>query len=249
VRKAKSDNATSPWGTPNPREVEAYPKPSTTSARQWAWEFLRRRPDYRVRWEQKVRPFLDADGDYDQAAIDRHHDDWVDRARPERSSARWSAPWAAIEEEFKVESSDATGNGTLDPRSPRPPLFAGERIAEIVRHSDERPPNHPLVILEFDLRRPIGVQLEKARRFLLRRKARHFPQAKREVKLQVAKFPRYLRLLDFEDLGTPDREIGSYLFPHASGDRLRDAIRKTWEAANRWQADYLDIALHGPAVP
>jgi hypothetical protein len=106
-----------------------------------------------------------------------------------------------------------------------------------------------LVNVEFDLRLPVGVQLEKARRLLLRRQARHFPKARREVKLQVSKFQLYLRLLDFEELNTPDKEIGSYLFPSDSGERLRDAIRKTWAAANRWQADYLVIALHGPAAP
>jgi hypothetical protein len=203
-----------------------------------------------VHWEQKVRPFLDAYGDYDQAAIDRHRDDWADRAsREQRSSAHWSAPWAPLEEEFRVESSAVTGNGTLDPRSPRPPLFAGESITEIARQSDVRPPNHPLVNLEFDLRLPVGVQLEKARRLLLRRQTRHFPKARREVKLQVSKFPLYLRLLDFEELLTPDKDIGNYLFSNLSGEQLRDAIRKTLTAAHRWQADYLVIALHGPAAP
>jgi hypothetical protein len=246
MAEAASNVATTRWGTPDPRDPGAYPAIAGTPMRQWAWEFLRRCPGYRVRWERKVRPFLDSRGDYDKAAIDRDHAECIERAKREGRGYRWLAPWSALEEEFKVSAD--TGNGTLDPRSDRPPLFAGESIKEIAfLPGNVRPPNHPQVILEFDLRLAIEPQLRNARYLLQDRQARYFPQARRNVKLPIAKFPLYLRALDFEELGTPDKEIGKQLFPHASSDRLRDTIRKTLAAARRWQDDYLTIILHSPA--
>jgi hypothetical protein len=247
MAKAESNVATSPWGTPDPRDSSAYPTVANTAMRQWAWEFLRRRSDYRVRWDQKVRPFFGAHGDWDEAAIDRDHEECVKRARQEGRHYRWVAPWSALEEEFRVVSSATTGNGVLDPRCNRPPLFGGESIAQVAM-SIPRPPEHPLVILEFDLKLPVEIQIENARQLLLRRQARYFPHIQRDIKMPVAKFPLYLRLLDFEEVDAPDREIGEHLFPHALRDRLRDIIGKTVKAARKWQDDYLAIALRSPVA-
>ena len=41
------------WGIPDWTRVEAYPNPSTTTDLEWRWEFLRRRPDYREKWENR----------------------------------------------------------------------------------------------------------------------------------------------------------------------------------------------------
>jgi hypothetical protein len=70
----------------------------------------------------------------------------------------------------------------------------------------------------------------------------------RKVKPQIQKYPTYLRLLDFEEIGTPDNEIGGHLFPDKSGETLRDMINKSSLAARRCQKDYLLIALHSPAT-
>ena len=40
-----------PW-LPDPRKPEEYPDPETTSLRQWAWEFLRRNPQYQEDYER-----------------------------------------------------------------------------------------------------------------------------------------------------------------------------------------------------
>jgi hypothetical protein len=74
--------------------------------------------------------------------------------------------------------------------------------------------------------------------------------------MQVEKFPLYLRVLDFKDAGTPEKEICKCLFPkflkglHEQGGhddtiRMHEKISQTLDAAHRWQRDYLTIA-HRP---
>jgi hypothetical protein len=102
-------------------------------------------------------------------------------------------------------------------------------------------------LIQFDLILPVELQLANAQRLLLR-KARAYSYSVRSVKLQIDKFPRYCRLLDFEEATTPDKEIGETLFPNRTGEQLRDAIRTNLAAARRWQDNYLTIALHVPAA-
>ncbi len=44
------------WGIPDWRNESAYPKRNETSMRSWAWEFLRRNPDYRWTWQEVAAP-------------------------------------------------------------------------------------------------------------------------------------------------------------------------------------------------
>jgi hypothetical protein len=55
LAKATSRSATIDWGTPDPRDAAAYPSVAGTPPTHWAWEFLRRRDDYRRRWQQLNR--------------------------------------------------------------------------------------------------------------------------------------------------------------------------------------------------
>src|SRR5262249_6358097 len=124
--KADASRATTDWGTPDPRDKDAYPSPATTSMTQLGREFLRRLPDYRNRWGQKVQPFLTKEGGWDGRAIDRHHDAILREAVQHRRGVKWVAPWEALHEEFRVTGSLA--NGALDPRLAAPPTFDGELV-------------------------------------------------------------------------------------------------------------------------
>ena len=63
MAKAASRPAISDWGIPDPRDAVAYPVAATWP--HWGWQFLRRRRDYRRRWEEVVRPYLTDDGGWD----------------------------------------------------------------------------------------------------------------------------------------------------------------------------------------
>jgi hypothetical protein len=258
MAKAKQRAATNPWGVPDPRDADAYPKPTVaTPMAQWAWEFLRRRSDYRDRWEREVRPFLLQDGsDWNNQLIDQHHEEVLREAVQHRRAVDWSPPWGTLHAKFRVSSSPA--NGALDPRLSWPPTFDGQAVILVGQGATfvGRGATLPLVLhdepqdslkvgIQFDLSLPIDAQWKAARAVLLRRQKRlAAPTA--SLKFQVELFPLYLRLLDFEP-GTSDKEIGWYLAPHKSGGLLRDYLNKAALAASRWQQDYLLIALHPPA--
>jgi hypothetical protein len=239
MAETKPRLVTTQWGTPDPRDPGAYPQAtSATPMAQWGWEFLRRRSDYRDRWDKLVRPFLDDCGGFEEKAVYRHLEATKLRAMQEGRSFRVLPPWEALHEEFRVYN--GVFNGTLDPRLDRPPSFDGISVAEVQRHTGDV--KLPEVLVAFDVSLPIDVQLDAARRVLLLRSK----QPRRRIKLRIDKFPLYLRLLDFQQAAAPDKEIGAHLFPNQSGEKLRDAIRKTFDASCRWQDDYLVIALHPP---
>jgi hypothetical protein len=235
VAKAATEYSTA-WGTPDPRDPDAYPKVPGTPMPQWAWEFLRRRQNYRERWGKVVRPFLSGEGGFDLSAVAHNSRDALIRAG--RQQLHWAPPWEALRAEFRVFGA-ASYNSTLDPRLAQPPAFDG--LSTTVVHVHARAVGLPKVLIEFDTTLPIEPQLEGARRELRQVAGRH-----PAVRMHIEKFPRYLRLLDFGEDRTPDKEIGRYLFAGVTGTSLDDALRKNLEAAHRWQSNYLRIALCFP---
>lgn len=226
------------WGTPDPQDPSAYPAVQGTELPQWAWEFLRRRPDYRTQWNQRVRPFLKGAA-WDEDAIRRHHDEAAGCAR-QTGQLDWRAPWEALRDEFRVASRAA--NGSLDPRRSAPPRFEGLDVVEVLYLEGRIKPPH--VVLQFDITLPIEPQLKSARAVLQYfTKDKPTKRGRNAPKLPIEKFPRYLRLLDFDDIRASDKEIGQALFPNHSGAALHDQISKNFKAARRWQQDYLVIAL------
>jgi Proteobacterial transcriptional regulator-like domain len=240
VAKAATEYSTA-WGTPDPRDPDAYPKVPGTPMPQWAWEFLRRRQDYRERWNELVCPLLDGGGNLDLSVVQRHNLDALTHAVKGGPRRHWAAPWDALRDEFRVYSTNVANVSTLDPRLRQPPAFAGQSSTVVYVHASAV--EWPRVLLSFDVTLPIGPQLEGARRLLQVEKQSHAPP------MQIDKFPRYLRLLDFKTVHASNKTIGQHLFPNSvAGEPLRKSIRQSLEAAQHWQTDYLSIALHSPTT-
>src|SRR6516162_7727866 len=110
MAEAIDPHVTSNWGTPDPRDASAYPKVDGTPLTQWAWEFLRRREDYRRRWQRLI--------------ANHGHKEILDA---EKGSYRWVSPTESLREEFKVCTWAA--NCTLDPAVNRAPLFEGMSVS------------------------------------------------------------------------------------------------------------------------
>ena len=121
MAKATLGSATLDWGTPDPRDADAYPKVALeTPMTQWAWEFLRRRQDYRTRWEKLVKPFIKADRTWDQETEDR---------LLEENFLLYVWPIQSLGAEFGVRRSP--GNHYLDPRTRHPPVFKGLTVETV----------------------------------------------------------------------------------------------------------------------
>ena len=237
MAEAASRPAISDWGTPDPCNVDAYPAPGGTTWRQWGWQFLRRRQDYRRRWEEVVWPYINDDGAWNLEREDDDHANAKLCALQEGRSFHWRHPFAILRHEFRVVSSTIPGlNSALDPRLDQPPVFEGSFTTEVMRG----PVEPPAFLLEFDPRLPSEPQL-KAARELLDFRAKNLPSTRQ---LQDDKFRRYLRFLDFNVQGTSREDIGRELFPRAADEELRDLIRNTRRAAVDCQDKYLRIALN-----
>jgi hypothetical protein len=238
MARAVSHPAITDWGTPDPHDANAYPTPAT-SLTQWAWEFLRRRADYRARWQELVQPFIKDDGRWDFEAEDRGRED---------NPFFFRSPLVSLGFQFRI--SPSFGNFYLDPRSGCPPIF-DRRVFELIGpHSSMI--KLPQKAFVFDVRSPLDPQLAYARQKLMEA-ARQWSfsndqKLPRKPYRHIQKYPTYLRLLDFKEGRSPDKEIGSYLFPRKSGEELRDIISKNRKAAGRCQGDYLSIAFSSAPI-
>jgi hypothetical protein len=148
-----------------------------TPMERWAWEFLRRRSDYRDRWNQLVRPFLD-----DPEAIERHYLEVTRKAMQQGLPVSLDPPSALIgnllRDEFKVFGC-IFFNRFVDPRLAEPPRFEGLNSTKVVKLQPEFV-QWPKMLIEFDVTLPIEPQLKRAGD-VLRRRAAKDPKAPRAV--------------------------------------------------------------------
>lgn len=85
---------------PDWRDAKLYPKPKEISLKQWAWEFLRRNPEYQKQWEETIAPWVKSDKGFDtQAAMDAEYQklscDPEYQKRWQEFQKRWPEPGAA----------------------------------------------------------------------------------------------------------------------------------------------------------
>jgi hypothetical protein len=234
MAKAAKRPAISEWGTPDPRDEAAYPKVATTTPRQWAWEFLRRREDYRIEWRRDVQPFV---GDLTGELIDNDQDAAGERARLEGRDFHWTHPMSRMRDKFYVFGGGL--NPMVDPRNKHPPTFETQVVTQVDFQKHPGPEHE--VLIRFDLRFPLEPQWHLVHKWLL---AKQNPQPP-IGRPQLRKFPLYLRLLDFQETRTSDKEIGAHLFPNMSGQKLHYLVRDNDQAARDWQRRYFQIAwLH-----
>ncbi len=259
------------WGIPDPRQASGYPADGTLFV-QWAWEFLRRRDDYRAQWSETIAPYLGADGEFDEAAWDRAMEIKVRRpAMMARQPYHIENPFDVLARNFGLHVS----MGGFDPRRSHGPAFeahfisfeswrtAQNRQEELHRqeqeHGQQLPPELRREILKpspgplsehevsvtFNVALPLKPQLEAAET-ILQSFARSVPPDRlvRTGKPQIAKFARYLRVLDFDTVGETDAVIGECLFPRDDDPVHRhDAVRDLRDAAANWRRGYLRTAM------
>lgn len=205
---------------PDWRDPAQYPR--DRSMLQWAWEFLRRNPEYRAGWCEHIKP------SYDPA--------WQPNVGTNVGPAHGvpADKQAVLVHRFGLETFPPS------PDDDRPPLF----IRTALRYTTEREARMLLypgqIAVIFDLTRPVERQMAAWKKLFteLKKRAGH-----REHRNRTKLFASYLRVLDGVTAGATHTEIGAVLFNNQSSEQRLITVRDYWDAATRLRdKDYLFIA-------
>jgi hypothetical protein len=216
----------SEWKVPDWRDPAQYPHPRDCSLRQWAWEFLRRNPEYRALWREHIEPF------YDPTL--RYQDQDVGVVGPaygvpaDKQAAFMLLP-ADKQAELGYRHRFGLDSFPPSPDDDYPPLFTGTGL----RYTAEREARMLLypgqIAVVFDLTRSIRRQLAAAKMvFDEERKQGGIPEPHRN---RIEWFASYLRVLDGVDAGAKPTKIGAMLFPKQSKKQRLSYVRDYRDAA------------------
>jgi Uncharacterized conserved protein (DUF2285) len=184
------------WGIPNWTKPEGYPAKDTTDTWIWGWEFLRRSPEYRFFWMEKIKPFRGVNG-------------WIDR---DEAGNFWP-----YHEELKTRFGVDLPS---PPQSSVPSYFVANSISYLSNHKGREfqkvsLKEHEIAII-IDLTRPLKKQLKMARD-TAERQQKHLLNSSeitlRNARSQASLYVSYLRILDAEESGAQSKMIADLLFP------------------------------------
>ncbi len=228
---------------PRWQDPEDYRYTAELSPTGWAWEFVRRNPEYREFWDAEVRRLLEAirkgDSDYYGSRVG---------FRPGTKEPAHTDPNAPRFWIYSKQCQEQWGFGP--PTNPyiegaSPAAFSGASVGAfipgisgdlkvlrtVLRWAEEE--DWELQHLRasiVDLRQPIAPQLERIRAYLLLTQKELKEQG--EIKVQRTtrhdkKWPMYLRLLDARAAGATPQEIAEHFYPNPKADE--DPIGKIAE--------------------
>jgi hypothetical protein len=204
------------WGLPDWTKREEYPAPrGPREMTIWAWEFLRRNPEYRVFWKEKIEPFIDK--------TVREPPNNELKARVVSGGIYRDAAgkfWPYLDElraRFGVENPSP-------PQSATPSHFAANYISWVENERGEEDQRISLerhqVAYIFDLTRPLKRQFEMAKKSATREQESRQKSGAislKESRSRTDCYVRYLRVLDADEAHEEPRRIADSLFPGIPG--------------------------------
>ena len=226
---------------PDWRDAKAYPKPKDLSWREWAWQFLRRNPEYQSDYES-WRALLDTlPADCDQLPSDDMRF-WVCdppakagetyKEYANRVGGRWRRTFRAkaLPEKYGFGFGGVrlagehrwSGLGLVPPEQERfPSTFFTDDIFRFLDHIPGVPKDSYKVeigefeiLVRFNLEWPIDIQLKRAKKWL----ENHKSYLKKDSGLepienrnQINKFPYYIILLDADASGADPKTMAAVL--------------------------------------
>jgi hypothetical protein len=198
-----TEASAAPDWLPDWADVSKYPEPEKATPRVWAWEFLRRNPEYQKVWEQLAKlpsGFI-------------RHDFAADDIRQR------------LENEFGIRVPAAPSMNSSDPDFQRLPVFV-RQVKTWMKPMGLPDDSEPYVveakvleagevIIQFDLRWRLEDQLEAAKTFLSDQALQlHelgiIDAADRRLKFKY--FRDHLRILDAKSQGEPHNEISKQIY-------------------------------------
>jgi hypothetical protein len=225
-----------PSWLPDWRESRYYPAPGSTSSRHWAWEFLRRNPEYQQLWEKPIKP------EYDAAEMDVRLQSTKPTAPGHRFRPRLTcSPLVQFEKQFHLSSYPPP------PSMSRPnPLFTGQFVryitlskpGEVRGWLDENE-----IVMWFNPSWPLRPQLAKAEKLLKDHSARI---ANRNFKIWPKNYGKYLRLIDARAVEVSYSQIASRLYSHLSNTSGTNQAKNDFKVAKRLRDhNFWRIAVQG----
>lgn len=254
---------------PDWKDPKAYPEPDDLSLGQWAWQFLRRNPEYQAdfaKWRE-LRDGLDdpegrlptIDQDLSFFVCDPPASDGETYATyRKRVGNKWRSEislYAHLWEKYGLRTG-ARFWLLPDPREDQQSVwFETLTIGYIPGIPDCREyvvgPEAFEVLVRFNLEWPIEVQLEKAQKILKRERTYYkkndaFEPIEKRNRLD--KFQLYIRLLDAEVSGAEAGEMAAVLLPnrdnsypdYGADKNIRDGLKAAQKLRDR---DYRFIPL------
>lgn len=230
------------WGVPDWRDANAYPAVESKTLRQWYWEFVRRRHDYREEWllrfgahrEHMIDGELTAERlEYELAKI-RFFQEPEERLHQFRRTyllRHVIDPALECSDSYLLhawEGGDAVIKYPADTNEmPDDVAISVARSESTMRRVEDA--NH-LVQCTFDLSRPLGEQLRRAKE-LLEDEQQYRLGNRINRKPHKAEWPLYLRALDAADDGASFGQMASAFWPDL--DKSRQSARDKYEQAIR----------------
>jgi hypothetical protein len=188
---------TNKWGIPDWTKEDEYPNRGKTKIDKWAWEFLRRWPEYRNFWTGKVKPFIGANGFIHRDAAGNfwpYRDELVARFGVDLPSPpQDSVPSYFVSSSLRFFQYD------------------GRDFQRIQLKKCE-------IAVVIDLARPLPTQFERARKCAKEQQKLLKPNGLKHARSRARVYITYLRILDGEEAGAPSAEIADLLFPKVSND-------------------------------
>jgi hypothetical protein len=190
-------SGTNEWGLPDWTKEGEYPNKDKTEIWEWAWEFLRRWPEYRNFWTEKVKPFTGANGFIHRDAAGNfwpHLDELISR--------------------FGVDLPSP-------PQSSTPSKFVSSQISFVPydgsRDFQRLQLKENQIAIIIDLARPLPTQFKRAYKSAETQQKSLKSRLKR-ARSRATGYVTYLRILDGGEAGARSTEIADLLFPKVSND-------------------------------
>lgn len=192
------------WRLPDWR-TGAYPDLDAPPHR-WAWEFLRRRDDYRAAWIRCSHRAETLSNDLQIAMADDHK-----LSRRRYGMSRLIHPSSAPSD-WQLAQMIRTKTG-------------GHGVGYRSKDDVEEDEAEHLKAIAFDISKPIAPQIEDARRYL-ERIQREMTIAPSSPKNRIRNWPTFLRVLDARDAGATFDQIAETLWPgqDKTAPSARDAL-------------------------
>jgi hypothetical protein len=218
------------WGVPDWRDATAYQVPR--SPRQWRWEFLRRRQDYREDWLMHYEPGRrEALATFGNMPLPEGVTSWEDHYSGIVSfpDSAWKYGIAPLIDPSR-ECSEFELWQAAQGEQPQFLRFASrERFQEME--------DAGLTVVVFDLNKPLGEQLRKAKARLKSAQVEMVGSAS-DWRRHEDKWPVYLRAIDARNAGETLESIGVHVLGRTedAAQHARNTLRQATTLSFSWPA-------------